>query len=316
MNQAMIESLAIPTWDLPELQYFHQHFLHGSPTDILAREQLIEIILNAKIEAGMLQGAFGEENHKTGPWVRQWNLRPVADCPGASEECRRILPDGHVRTAERCWACRNAYNMAPARVRYRLNRTWSERPDFADWGFWTIRQERMRIVRVPSTGDLYDEPYIDRWAEIAWRLRDYNMIFYGYTRSWWAGYREGNFYLQPAIERFAQMPKVFLGLSLDRNMDPNRLPRIGRVYYMACDDDDLPPPDVPVHRVFRDLPGHEFGSDRTGKRKYSPMEKMGGVTVCPVKNGIKDKDGNPVSWTCSPTGKPGNKGCGACWRCK
>jgi hypothetical protein len=47
------------------------------------------------------------------------------------------------------------------------------------------------------------------------------------------------------------------------------------------------------------------------------MEKMGGVTVCPVENKI-DKDGNhnPIGWTCSPTGKSGNKGCGACWQGK
>jgi hypothetical protein len=209
MNQAIINTLSIETWDAVELQNLHQRVFHlKRPDRMLPRQQLIEAVLNAGVDPKVLEAAFATGNTKTGPDVWSFNLPPLLTCPGRSEECTRMLSDGCKQMKPRCWACRNAYNMPAARVRHKLNLVASRQPEFVDWAVKTIQSNAMRVVRFPSTGDLYDEPYINKWAEIAWRLRDDDVIVFGFTRSWWAGHWKRDFYLRPALVRLAQMPKV------------------------------------------------------------------------------------------------------------
>jgi hypothetical protein len=306
-----LNTLMLPTWDLGEIQCFCEQVTGKEPDKTAPREELLSTILQAKITPKLLEGAFAEGNEKLGLGVWCFNIPALYSCPGRSEECTRIMPDGHnpENAKPRCWAVRNAFGIPRNRVRYRLNHAWSKRPDFVEWAVEQIHAKRMQIVRWPSTGDFYNADYIDKVWEIVRRCPE--VTFYGYTRSW--SVPDSNIRL--ALIRLAHLPNYWMWWSLDHSMNPDRIPPgCGQICYLACDDSDSPPRDVAVGLVFRDQPGHEFGPDRTGKRAYIPMKTMGGCLVCPHENGIdKDKNDNDLNLTCSANGRPGNKGCGICW---
>lgn len=118
-------------------------------------------------------------NRKTGKrgsvyrTVFVWNLPPVATCPGRSEWCMRYCYNADDRT--------DVFPIA----------TWCENWYTASYKPDVLRTVILRQlasakppvgVRVHSSGDFYDEQYVQFWASVA--ARSQTTAFWAYTRSW------------------------------------------------------------------------------------------------------------------------------------
>lgn len=107
-----------------------------------------------------------------------WNLPAVTTCPFATNHCKGAC---YARKAE------NAYpDVLPARQRNFLE---SRQNDFVKRAVFTILK-RMKyagnkkvIVRVHESGDFYNGVYTLAWLKIAEILRNENVTFIAYTKS-------------------------------------------------------------------------------------------------------------------------------------
>jgi hypothetical protein len=85
---------------------------------------------------------------KTGPMIFTFNLPAVLTCPGMSAACAS------------CYARRNRWVFS--NVQKALHRNWqaSREPFFAERMVREIVRRQAQVVRIHSSGDFYDLPYI------------------------------------------------------------------------------------------------------------------------------------------------------------
>jgi len=90
---------------------------------------------------------------------------------------------------------------------YQSNLEASKQVDFVERIVCEILKTNARAFRLHVVGDFYSVKYVERWLEIADRLPD--VKFFGSTRSWRV------LSLRDAVERFRDLPNVYLRASID-----------------------------------------------------------------------------------------------------
>jgi hypothetical protein len=159
-------------------------------------------------------------NAKLGSGVWVWNLTAILTCCGASAVCKEL-----------CYALDNAYRMKKVQRRLAVNYELSLTDDFVPWMIDQIRKNRVRVLRIHSSGDFYDLRYIKKWLQIVKACPD--TMFYGYTRSWVVPE------LTDALLELGREPNVNLYWSFDKSMPQ---PPVGPLTcYLMIDDEDQPP---------------------------------------------------------------------------
>jgi len=140
-------------------------------------------------------------------------------------------------------------------------------------------------VAVHERGEFYGLGYLAKWAEVFSATRKIgNVSHFSYTRSWI------NPKFRAALEKMAsENPHLRVNLSLDADMVAKYgVPKPigdGKVVFLAEDDGiDLPPAGTDL--VLRNL----------RIRHDKPMERIGGVLVCPNESGlyISRRQGEPA----------------------
>jgi len=169
--------------------------------------------------------------------------------------------------------------MKSVQAAYTRNYTFSRTEQFVPWMRKYLRTHPVRVLRIHSSGDFYDEEYVQKWYSIAKACPE--VVFYSYTRSW------RDLMLADLIA-LGRLPNVCLWWSFDRETgSPPMIAGIRRAY-MAVDDLDASRAPDDADLVFR-------------VRRRTPMKKANGVLVCPAENGIQGK----FKHTCTT--------CGLCW---
>ena len=205
-------------------------------------------------------------------------MMPNNSCPFASEVCKRL-----------CYTFVGNFPLQDGR--HKENFEFSKSPLFVG----TITEEILRFARenrrrdvsvaVHERGEFYGLGYLAKWAEVFSATRKIgNVSHFSYTRAW----------IKPefrdALEKMASdNPHLRVNLSLDADMVAKYgVPKPigdGRVIYLAEDDGiDLPPAGADL--VLRNL----------RIRHDKPMERIGGVLVCPNESGlyISRRQGEPA----------------------
>lgn len=214
---------------------------------------------------------------KKGEMILAWAMMmPHNLCPFASEVCKRL-----------CYTFVGNFPLQDGR--HKENYEFSKSPLFVD----AITKEIIRFARenrdrdvavaIHERGEFYGLEYLAKWAEIIFATRRIgNLTFFIYTRSW------RNPMFREALERLAaDNGHVRINLSLDADMVIKfGVPKPigdGRVVYLAEADDDLPPAGADL--VLRNL----------RIRHDKPIERIGGVLVCPNESGlyISQRQGEP-----------------------
>jgi hypothetical protein len=146
-------------------------------------------------------------NEKLGR-IANFNLPPVETCPGASDACRKVC---YARKAQRmyhnardAWADNYACVMRDAE--------WIV--EMVEY----INTRKIKVFRIHTSGDFFDEPYIMAWWAIARACPDTK--FYAYTRSWVCKS------LHSALNFLHDLPNVQLFASWDDTMGLSALARI------------------------------------------------------------------------------------------
>ena len=163
---------------------------------------------------------------------------------------------------------------------YDKNLERTKEKDFVSTAISEIKRLCIRVLRVHSSGDLYDVGYTRKWTRIMRACP--STRFFLYTRSW----RLPKF--DSVLAEMASLTNVRLWYSIDRDTGkPKRIPSGVRLAYLQLEHDDTPPAGTDL--VFRD---HRLRS-RVAK-------KSGNVLICPPENGTG------VELGCQK--------CGVCWR--
>ena len=205
---------------------------------------------------------------KKGAGVHSFAIEhPEGKCPYATALCASV-----------CYAKAGQFPLVAGR--HVRNFRAARRPGFAA----RIRAELLLAVLkadgaavaccLHEKGDFWSVEYAGVWTGIMAAMAAYRGLrFYVYTRAW------VNPEIRRELERIAAAgPNVRVNLSTDRETvglygSPQRIGD-GLVTYLAVDDGDLPPPGVDL--VFRNL----------RNRDRPPLERMGGVPVCPHESGL------------------------------
>ena len=242
------------------------------------RIQEYEIPLGESSTVGNARrGWLSSSVSKKGDGILAWAMMmPNDSCPFASEVCKRL-----------CYTFVGNFPLQDGR--HKENYEFSKSPLFIE----TITKEICRFaienrnrdvaVAIHERGEFYGMEYLAKWAEVISATRRIgNLTFFIYTRSW----RSPMF--REALERLATDNRhVRINLSLDSDLVARfGVPKPigdGRVVYLAETDDDLPPAGADL--VLRNL----------RIRHDKPMERIGGVLVCPNESGlfISRRQGEP-----------------------
>lgn len=214
---------------------------------------------------------------KKGGLILAWSMMmPHNFCPFASEVCKRL-----------CYTFVGNFPLQDGR--HKENYEFSKSPLFVGAITEEIccfaRENRSRDVAVAihERGEFYSLEYFARCAEVISATRRIgNLSYFIYTRSW----RTPMF--REALERLADdNGHVRINLSLDSDMVARfGVPKPigdGKVVFLAQSDDDLPPAGTDL--VLRNL----------RIRHDKPLERIGGVLVCPNESGlyISRRQGEP-----------------------
>jgi len=194
-------------------------------------------------------------NSKLGPFIWTFSLPAKTTCPGCTKTCLSV-----------CYVGRGFYNMPNNVLFLKNNYMLSKGANFAANMIAEIRQARIPLIRVHTSGDFYSPAYIRKWQRIARRCG--STRFYAFTRSW----RKAA--LLKELQTFSQSHNVVLWWSADRTTHerhgvPPKTPGV-RVAYLQTDDTDPVP-------AYADL---VFRVRRKSLHKY-----VQGRLVCPVENG-------------------------------
>ena len=138
--------------------------------------------------------------------VSKWNTKlgvlpsfslPVLEtCPGKTEFCSRL-----------CYGLNGRFARQRMREIYQNNLQASKQAAFVDRMVSEILKTEARVFRLHVVGDFYSVKYVEKWIEIANRLP--GVKFFGSTRSWRVPR------LRDAVERFRDLPNVYLRASID-----------------------------------------------------------------------------------------------------
>ena len=109
-------------------------------------------------------------NKKISRTVGIFNLPPGDTCPGKTAFC-----------AEICYANKSNKQYKNARERRKVNLELTRQPDFAALMTADIALAKLKYIRIHESGDFYDQPYLDKWIEIATTCSD--TTFLAYTKS-------------------------------------------------------------------------------------------------------------------------------------
>lgn len=205
---------------------------------------------------------------KKGDGILAWAMMmPSNRCPFASEVCKRL-----------CYTFVGNFPLQDER--HRENFEFSKSPQFVETmteeicRFAEVNRGRDVSVAIHERGEFYNLEYLHKWAKIISSTRRIgNLSYFIYTRSW------RNPAFREALEKMAsENSHLRVNLSLDSDMVakygvPKRIGD-GNVIFLAEDDRNLPPPAADL--VLRNL---RIRHDR-------PMERIGGVLVCPNESGL------------------------------
>ena len=125
-----------------------------------------------------------------------FSLPVLKTCPGKTEFCSRL-----------CYGLRGRFTHQKMREIYQTNLKASKQADFVERIVREILKTKTRAFRLHVVGDFYSVEYVEKWIEIADRLPD--VKFFGSTRSWRVPE------LRHAVERFRDLPNVYLRASVD-----------------------------------------------------------------------------------------------------
>ena len=138
--------------------------------------------------------------------VSKWNTKmgvlpsfslPVLEtCPGKTEFCSRL-----------CYGLSGRFARQRMREIYQNNLQASKQAAFVDRMVSEILKTEARVFRLHVVGDFYNAKYVEKWIEIVNRLP--GIKFFGSTRSWRV------LRLRDAVERFRDLPNVYLRASID-----------------------------------------------------------------------------------------------------
>jgi len=209
---------------------------------------------------------------------------PGGKCPFASPICAKL-----------CYAETGQFPLHAAR--YKANYQDTTEPVFVGRICTELNALAWRnsgdgvAVCIHEKGELYSLDYLRKWGQVFREMRSFpNLAFFAYTRSWISPAFRGE------LDRIAMdCGNVRINLSLDRSMiDRHGLPTKvgdGQLVFLAETDEDLPPAGVDI--VLRNL----------RIRDHHPVERLGGVLVCPNESGlyIAKNDGAPVIKGGNPT---------------
>jgi hypothetical protein len=139
-------------------------------------------------------------NRKIGQ-IWNFSLPWKKSCPGRTQFCEEFC---YVRNR----------NLRPSVLKlYEDNYTLSFQPDFAEQMINILKTSQLqwksgqsRVFRFHPSGDFYSIEYIEKWIQIAKKLKDWK--FYGYTHSW-------NCDLEPTLRQLQALPNVCLYASVD-----------------------------------------------------------------------------------------------------
>lgn len=210
---------------------------------------------------------FSNSNSKLGS-IWHFSIPAGDTCPGRSAAC------------DSCYALRHWFASTAVRGAYDKNLDITKENHFVSRAISEIARLHIRVLRVHSSGDLYDVGYARKWVRIM-RARP-STRFFLYTRSW----RLPKF--DSVLAAMASLPNVRLWYSIDRDTGNQRtVPPGVRLAYLQLEHDDMPPSGTDL--VFRDH-----------KLRRRMAKKVDGVVVCPPENGTG------VEMGCQQ--------CGICWR--
>lgn len=211
-------------------------------------------------------------NTKLGPGIFSWSLPAGKSqtCPGETGVCAR-----------RCYAMRGHYVHSTVKALYLRNLQFSRTEDFVGWFVATLRSHMAQVLRVHTSGDFYDQGYIEKWQQIV--QASPNTQFFAYTRSW----RVPG--LLPDLVQLGRLPNMSLWWSTDRESGEPPLVRGIRQAYMAVNDADAATAPIRADLVFR-------------VQRTSVLKRANGVQVCPPENGVQTRE----KITCTK--------CGICWK--
>lgn len=150
---------------------------------------------------------FSLGNKKLGKMIN-FNLPPVASCPGATEWCKK-----------HCYAQKGYLLASNIQQRWKTNLELTKRTDFVDIAVEHLNKFKQKghfVVRIHPAGDFYSQEYLNKWFEIARRLPD--IRFVAYTRSWMLDFSDnpGNmliyYSVDPTTRHFPKqkMPLAFV----------------------------------------------------------------------------------------------------------
>jgi len=138
--------------------------------------------------------------------VSKWNTKlgvlpsfslPVLEtCPGKTEFCSRL-----------CYGLNGRFARKRMKAIYQNNLQASKQAAFVNRMVSEILKTEARVFRLHVVGDFYKDKYIEKWIEIANRLP--SVKFFGSTKSWRV------LRLRDAVERFRDLPNVYLRASID-----------------------------------------------------------------------------------------------------
>jgi len=205
---------------------------------------------------------------KKGDGVLAWAIMmPQNHCPFASEVCKRL-----------CYTFVGNFPLQDER--HRENFEFSKSPLFVGamteeiCRFAEENGDRDIAAAVHERGEFYSLEYLAKWGEIISSTSHIgNLSYFIYTRSW------KNPAFRAALEKLAsENPHLRVNLSLDADMVAKHgVPKPigdGRVVYLAEIDGDFPPSGADL--VLRNL----------RIRHDQPLERIGGVMVCPNESGL------------------------------
>jgi hypothetical protein len=112
---------------------------------------------------------FSSGNNKLDKGILVWNLPRLTTCPGAGvckDWCYEIKAEKRFPGAV---ACRKA------------NLYDSKDKNFVANAVKILERRNQKYVRIHASGDFYSQRYLNKWAQIAWRLPE--KTFYSYTKS-------------------------------------------------------------------------------------------------------------------------------------
>jgi len=120
---------------------------------------------------------FGRSD-KLGNKIVHFSLPRVITCPGRTRWCEVF-----------CYAAYGRHIFPSVKKARIENYELTKRDDFTKImvaAIKKLREKGFEILRLHEEGDFYDKVYIEKWIEIARRLKEnkVNVIIYAYTKSW------------------------------------------------------------------------------------------------------------------------------------